>query len=80
MRDWLVEPLLILIFVLLFRYDGSFEPKTEAEYKRDMFLYKQEVKPANDRLKALALGCAALWVASCVGLNASYSLKPVFNE
>ena len=62
------------------RYDGAFEKKTEAEFKRDQFLYKQEVKPVTDRLKALTLGCAALWVASCVGLKASYSLKPLFNE
>ncbi len=63
-----------------YRYDGSFEPKTEAEYKRDIFLYKQEVKPAADRLKTITLVCAALWVASCVGLKASYALKPRFNE
>ena len=62
------------------RYDGSFEKKTEAEYKRDMFLYKQDVKPVTERLKVVTLACGALWVASCVGLKASYSLKPVFNE
>ncbi len=69
-----------LTVALFHRYDGSFEPKTEAEFKRDIFLYKQEVKPATDRLKTLTLACAALWVASCVGLKASYSLKPIFNE
>jgi len=61
-------------------YDGAFEPKTEAEYKRDIFLYRQEVKPASDRLKTLTYACAALWVASCIGLKASYALKPQFNE
>jgi hypothetical protein len=45
-----------------------------------MFLYKQEVKPAADRLKIITLACAALWVASCVGLKASYAMKPLFNE
>jgi hypothetical protein len=38
------------------------------------------VKPAADRLKTITLVCAALWVASCVGLKASYALKPRFNE
>uniref|UniRef100_A0A7S4AUG2 DUF1230-domain-containing protein n=1 Tax=Pseudo-nitzschia australis TaxID=44445 RepID=A0A7S4AUG2_9STRA len=61
-------------------YDGNFEPKTEAELKRDKFLYLSDVQPAVDRLKLLTLGAAALWVASCVGLNAANQLKPTFNE
>lgn len=61
-------------------YDGNFEQKTEAEYKRDQFLYSSDVKPAVDRLKLLTLSTATLWVASCVALNAATSLKPVFNE
>jgi len=61
-------------------YDGNFEPKTEAELKRDKFLYQSDVRPAVDRLKVLTLGAAALWVASVVGLNAANQLKPTFNE
>jgi hypothetical protein len=61
-------------------YDGNFEEKTEAEYKRDQFLYKSDVQPAIDRLKLLTLGAAAIWLASCVGLNAATSVKPIFNE
>jgi Conserved in the green lineage and diatoms 27 len=61
-------------------YDGNFEQKTEAEMKRDKFLYTSDVKPAVDRLKLLTLSAAALWVASCIGLNVATSMKPVFNE
>lgn len=61
-------------------YDGNFEPKTEAEFKRDQFLYNSDVKPVVDRLKVFTLGAAALWVASIVGLNAAVSVKPQFNE
>jgi hypothetical protein len=61
-------------------YDGNFEKKTEAELKRDQFLYSSDVKPAVDRLKLLTLSVAGLWVASCVGLNVATSMKPLFNE
>ncbi|VEU42451.1 unnamed protein product [Pseudo-nitzschia multistriata] len=61
-------------------YDGNFEPKTEAELKRDKFLFQSDVQPAVDRLKLVTLGAAALWVGSCVALNAANSLKPKFNE
>ena len=61
-------------------YDGNFEPKTEAEMKRDKFLYQSDVQPAVERLKLLTLGAAALWVASCVVLSAANKAKPTFNE
>ncbi|KAL3943230.1 MAG: hypothetical protein SGARI_000014 [Bacillariaceae sp.] len=61
-------------------YDGNFEKKTEAELKRDQFLYSSDVKPAVDRLKLLTLSATGLWVASCIGLNVATSMKPVFNE
>ena len=61
-------------------YDGNFEPKTDSELKRDMFLYNSDVKPAVDRLKTVTLAAAGLWLASCIGLNAAVSLKPQFNE
>lgn len=60
-------------------YDGNFEPKTEAELKRDQFLYKSDVQPAVDRLKLTTLAVAAFWVLSCAGLNAANSVKPKFD-
>jgi hypothetical protein len=61
-------------------YDGNVEPKTEAELKRDKFLYQSDVQPAVDRLKMVTLGAAALFVASCVGLSAANSIKPTFQS
>lgn len=61
-------------------YDGNIEPKTEAELKRDKFLYNSDVQPAVDRLKFLTLGAAAFFVASCVGLNAANHVKPKFQN
>jgi hypothetical protein len=61
-------------------YDGNIEAKTEAELKRDRFLYQSNVKPVVDRLKLFTLTSAGLWVASIVALNAAVSLKPTFNE
>jgi len=61
-------------------YDGTTEPKTESEYKRDKFLYQSKVKPVEDRLKVITLSAAALWVGSCVALNAATSMKPIFNQ
>lgn len=61
-------------------YDGNIEPKTEAELKRDKFLYQSDVQPAVDRLKLLTLGAAAFFVASCVGLSAANSIKPTFQS
>lgn len=61
-------------------YDGNMEMKTEAELKRDQFLYKSDVQPAAERVKMLTLGAAALWVASCVALNTAVAQKPLFNE
>lgn len=61
-------------------YDGNIEPKTEAELKRDKFLYQSDVQPAVDRLKLLTLGAAALFVASIVGLNTANTIKPTFQS
>lgn len=61
-------------------YDGNIEPKTEAELKRDKFLYQSDVQPAVERLKLLTLGSACLFVASCVGLSAADSIKPTFQS
>lgn len=61
-------------------YDGNMEPKTEAEMKRDKFLYESDVQPAVERLKLLTLGAAAFFVASCVTLNAADRIKPTFQS
>ena len=61
-------------------YDGNMEPKTEAELKRDKFLYNSDVRPAVDRLKMVTLGAGALFVASCLALNVANSLKPTFQS
>ena len=64
----------------LYRYDGDIELKTEAELARDLFLYRQDVKPVVERLQKFALGVGSLWIASCVGLNVAFHNKPMFNE
>ena len=61
-------------------YDGNFEKKTEAERARDMFLYRKEVKPVEDRLKTASLVVGGLLVASCIGLNVLMSAKPMFDQ
>lgn len=61
-------------------YDGAMEPKTEAELKRDKFLYNSDVQPAVDRLKLLTLGAAGFFVASCLALNLANSIKPTFQS
>jgi Conserved in the green lineage and diatoms 27 len=62
-------------------YDGDFERKTEAEQKRDKFLFNDKVKPVVERLKAFTLATGGLWVASIIAFNVSlqYS-KPLFDE
>jgi hypothetical protein len=62
------------------RYDGDIELKTESEIARDLFLYRQDVKPVVDRLKKFTLIVGSLWIASCVGLNVAFNAKPMFNE
>ena len=61
-------------------YDGNVEPKTEAELKRDQFLFKSDVQPVIERLKLFTLGAGTMWLASCIGLNVVSSMKPLFNE
>jgi hypothetical protein len=61
-------------------YDGDIEEKTEEEKKRDQFLYQSNVKPVEDRLKSFTLVIGGLWIAACIGLNVSLSMKPIFDE
>mmetsp|Transcript_26337 Transcript_26337/g.40249 ORF Transcript_26337/g.40249 Transcript_26337/m.40249 type:complete len:308 (+) Transcript_26337:96-1019(+) len=61
-------------------YDGDFEMKSEAEIARDLLLYRSQVRPVVERTKTFSLATAALFVASGVGLNVMFSIKPIFNE
>lgn len=61
-------------------YDGDIEVKTDAEIARDLLLYRQDVKPVVERMKAFCLVCGGVWVASCIGLNVLFKAKPLFNE
>ena len=61
-------------------YDGDFEQKSDAEKARDLFLYRSDVQPVEDRLKKFSLIVGAAWVASIVALNIATSEKPVFNQ
>ena len=62
------------------RFDGDVELKSEVELARDLLLFRQDVKPVVERLKTFSLVAAAIWVASCIGLNLLFQAKPVFNE
>ena len=57
-------------------YDGSLEEKSDAEKARDLFLYRSNVKPVEERLQKFSLALGAAWLASCVALNISESSKP----
>eukprot|EP00584_Thalassiosira_punctigera_P007203 CAMPEP_0172535162 /NCGR_PEP_ID=MMETSP1067-20121228/7286_1 /TAXON_ID=265564 ORGANISM="Thalassiosira punctigera, Strain Tpunct2005C2" /NCGR_SAMPLE_ID=MMETSP1067 /ASSEMBLY_ACC=CAM_ASM_000444 /LENGTH=299 /DNA_ID=CAMNT_0013320067 /DNA_START=33 /DNA_END=932 /DNA_ORIENTATION=+ len=61
-------------------YDGDFEEKSDAEKARDLFLYRSNVKPVEERLKKFALGVGGAWVASCVALNVAASSNPIFDQ
>lgn len=61
-------------------YDGDIELKTESEKARDLFLYRQDVKPVEDRLKTFSLAISVLWLASIVGLNVISSANPMFDQ
>ena len=61
-------------------YDGDIETKTEAEMKRDRFLYNDQVKPVVERLKTFTLAIASLWVASIVAYNVSLQVKPMYDQ
>jgi len=61
-------------------YDGDFEQKSDAEKARDLFLYRSNVKPVEERLKTFALVVGGAWVASCLALNLATSSNPIFNQ
>ncbi|KAL7529343.1 hypothetical protein ACHAXR_002912 [Thalassiosira sp. AJA248-18] len=61
-------------------YDGEFEEKSDAEKARDLFLYRSNVKPVEERLKKFSLIVGGAWIASCLALNLATSSKPIFNQ
>ena len=61
-------------------YDGDIEMKTEDEKARDLFLYRSDVKPVEDRLKLFSAAIAVTWLASILAFNVALSNKPYFNE
>lgn len=61
-------------------YDGDFEEKNDAEKARDLFLYRSNVKPVEERLKKMSLTVGGAWVASCLALNVATSANPIFNQ
>lgn len=61
-------------------YDGDVEVKSEAEIARDLLLYRSQVAPVVKRTQAFCLAIGGMWLASCVGLNVLFSMKPLFNE
>ncbi len=61
-------------------YDGAVEYKTKEEKARDLFLYKTDVEPVEERLKTAVLAAGGLLVASCLAFNVALSSKPLFNE
>jgi Conserved in the green lineage and diatoms 27 len=61
-------------------YDGDIEEKSEAEKARDLFLYRSNVQPVEERLKKFSLAIGGAWVASCLALNVATSMKPIFNQ
>lgn len=61
-------------------YDGQVVQKSDKEKARDMFLYRTDVQPVEDRIKLVTAAVAATWLLSCVGLNYALQQKPLFNE
>jgi hypothetical protein len=61
-------------------YDGDIEEKSEAEKARDLFLYRSNVQPVEERLKKFSLAIGGAWVASCLALNVATNMKPVFDQ
>ncbi|KAL7445945.1 hypothetical protein ACHAXM_011764 [Skeletonema potamos] len=61
-------------------YDGDIEEKSEAEKARDLFLYRSNVQPVEERLKKFSLAIGGAWVVSCLALNVATNMKPVFDQ
>eukprot|EP00542_Grammatophora_oceanica_P012100 CAMPEP_0194031536 /NCGR_PEP_ID=MMETSP0009_2-20130614/4690_1 /TAXON_ID=210454 /ORGANISM="Grammatophora oceanica, Strain CCMP 410" /LENGTH=288 /DNA_ID=CAMNT_0038671727 /DNA_START=16 /DNA_END=882 /DNA_ORIENTATION=+ len=61
-------------------YDGDFETKGEAERQRDIFLYKSDVKPVEDRLTFVSIGLMVMLLGSTIGFNVANNAHPLFDE
>ena len=61
-------------------YDGDFEQKSDVEKARDLFLYRSDVRPVEERLRKFALCVGAAWLISCAALNVATGINPIFNQ
>lgn len=61
-------------------YDGTMEPKTQAERARDLFLYRKDVQPVVDRLQSTTLVVFGLLLVSCLVFQLSLSNQPMFDQ
>ncbi len=50
------------------------------EKARDLFLYRSNVRPVEDRLKKFSLCVGAAWLMSCVALNVATNVNPIFDQ
>jgi hypothetical protein len=61
-------------------YDGEVEEKSDTEKARDLFLYRSNVAPVEERLRKFCYGVGSLWIASCLAFNVATSMNPIFNQ
>lgn len=61
-------------------YDGDIEEKSDSEKARDLFLYRSNVAPVEERLKKFTLAIGGAWVASCIAVNVATNEKPLFDQ
>ena len=61
-------------------YDGDVQEKSDSEKARDLFLYRSNVQPVEERLKKFSLAIGGAWIASVVALNVATTSNPLFNQ
>jgi hypothetical protein len=61
-------------------YDGEVEEKSDTEKARDLFLYRSNVAPVEERLRKFCYIVGSLWIASCLAFNVATSMNPIFNQ
>jgi len=61
-------------------YDGDFELKSNEEKARDLFLYRNDVQPVEERIKFVSLLVAGAFLLSCFGFKTAVQEKPLFDQ